>query len=476
MPIPEYIYAEHSYLAYHFCLAAEKRGMRVDIVNLPRIAEEIESAKEALFPVGSKFNPRSNKQVLEWFNDRKYKLKDNSKDTIYNCLEQRLGEYGFESYTEFEDTPEDTLPAFDEITSTLRDLYYYKSSGKGVDPWFGEKYLRDGFIHPRYNFTGTSTLRFSSSSPNFQNVASNSSWGKKLKTLIIPRSPWLQFLSADSSNLEFRVCAYYAGIDVTNIPDVFMWLAENSGNMLDALATEMLTRNPPDLTKISWDAALLKQKRAICKVIFHATNYGVGITLLTREQLNSPYTKNKIKKGALLVFDDWIYDNKIVAFSGVKLAQMVFKDQTDESRKKILDLQQFYLGNWEQIRLWQKDTSAWIDKHGGISTKWGTYLELLDEPKKNFKAALAKIGQGSGGEFVQGKMYEYLRSLKHNTHDMVWQIHDDIGWEIPIEWGEVEIKDFTQLLNEDSHRLPGFKTPWTVKKSSKSWGDLEKVA
>jgi len=466
LKIPEYIFEEHSYLAQYFCIAAEDRGMRVDIANLAKTDKEIEDKKDALFPqlpdgTYAKFNPKSNIQVVKYFNDNGIKLKSNSKDEIRDKVGVIADEFGFEDVNALLCAPEP--PALDDIDQTLVDLYTFKDSGKGIEPWFGAKYLdKKGFIHSRYNFTGTSTMRFSSSSPNFQNLASRN-WGKALKSLIIPRDESLQFLSCDASNLEARICFYYAGIDVTSIGDVFTWLVENSGGILEKVALELY----PDPSK-----PLAPKMRAVAKTIFHATNYLVGITLLDDNDLRSTYTKNLEKAGALLIFRDWKYFGKTVAFTGIKLAQMVFKNKSNESRKKILELQSFYFNAYPKLRAWHRECLAKFERDGCAQTPWGSYLELLDSPIKIAKMGVAKMGQGGGAEYVGGKLYEYLK--KHPEVPVVAQIHDELLFEISRAWDIPRIKEFASLLFTESHRLPGFRCPWSSKIGD-SWGNLKPI-
>jgi len=456
--IPEYIYNEHSYLASEFCIKAEERGIKVDILNLEKTDKEIEDKKNSLFPANpdgsyTKFNPRSNIQVLAYFRGKGLNLKDNTKDTLRDKATLIAEDYGFETLNDFLSAPE--LPELSDLEQDLVNLFIFKDSGKGVEPWFGPKYLdKKGFIHSRYNFTGTSTLRYSSSRPNFTNIGARG-WGKALKRLVIPRDEKLQILSADSSNLEARNCFHYAGIDVTSVGDVFSWLVENSGGILESVAKE-----------------LGKTPRDVAKTVFHATNYLVGITLLDDLELINKYNKDLIKSGALLVFPDWKYFGKTVAFTGVKLAQMVFKNKTNEARKKILDLQSFYFKTYPQIREWHRDVLARIERDGCIQTAWGTYLNLLDSPLKAAKAGVAKLGQGSGAEYVQGKMYEYCKKFPETP--LIAQVHDELLWEVPKSWDDLTILKFCDILTKESHRIPGFRTPWTVKVGP-NLGDLREI-
>lgn len=460
--IPERVYTEHAEIAWEFCLTSEKHGIKVDVENLEKVDKEIETKKEALFPKDeggnySKFNPKSNIQVVEYFNKNGVKLKDNRKQTILDLCTIIADDYGYETLKDFIEVPPENRPEISPIEQDLMDLFMFKDSGKGVDPWFGSKYLRNGFIHPRFNFTGASTMRFSSSGPNYQNIGAHG-WGAALKRLIIPRSKKYKLLSADAANLELRTVLHESGIDVGHVGDAFKWLVEQSSGAFKSPAEE-----------------LGKTERDLAKIASHASNYLLGLALLTKDQLMESRTKSAIAQGALVVFEDWIYHGFIVGFTGSKLAQMLYKDKTYASRKKVLEIQKIYFDNFPSIREWHRKILRQAEL-GFVQTCWGDYLELIDEPHKNAKVAAAKIGQGLGAVYVQGKMLEYLRKYPNfkSEVNMIGQVHDEIIWEIPYDWDDLTIVQFCDILYKESHRIPGFKCPWSIKVGD-NWGTMRKL-
>lgn len=136
--IPIRVYTEHKELALNFCLAAEKRGMYVDLDYARKLETEMEKKKDELFPKNNpKFNPRSNIQVVKWFEKNGIKLTANDKATIELTLESHLFDnYGVTSIGEIDEDME-----LDDVTKTLYDLYTFKSMGKGTDAWVAEKYI-----------------------------------------------------------------------------------------------------------------------------------------------------------------------------------------------------------------------------------------------------------------------------------------------------------------------------------------------
>lgn len=136
--IPMRVYEEHKELALNFCLAAEKRGIHVDLAFARKLEEEMERKKDELFPKGNpRFNPRSNIQVVKWFAKNGVTLKANDKKTTEEVLEEQLFEkYGLTTIGEVEEDLE-----MDEVTKALYELYLFKSMGKGTDAWVSERYI-----------------------------------------------------------------------------------------------------------------------------------------------------------------------------------------------------------------------------------------------------------------------------------------------------------------------------------------------
>jgi DNA polymerase-1 len=66
---------------------------------------------------------------------------------------------------------------------------------------------RDGRLHGNLNLTGTGTQRFSSSSPNLQNVPSRTEEGRAIRRALRARAGWT-FLIYDYSQIELRIMAH----------------------------------------------------------------------------------------------------------------------------------------------------------------------------------------------------------------------------------------------------------------------------
>lgn len=142
-------------------------GMPVDHGYVNKLQEDF-IASRALLETNLPFNPKSPKQVVAYFKDQGIVLPDTSEDTI----------------AEFTENYPDQ--------AVLGLLAEYKAIGKGVDSWFGEKYIgKDGRVHCRLGIF-TSTSRMNCTSPNWQNVPARrkdaitgESFKKKIRRAIV---------------------------------------------------------------------------------------------------------------------------------------------------------------------------------------------------------------------------------------------------------------------------------------------------
>jgi len=267
-------------------------------------------------------------------------------------------------------------------------------------------------VNPRFVFTGASTLRLSSSGPNIQNVAARG-WGKEVKKIFIP-PPGKIWLSSDASNLETRIVLDNAGVDSKTIEkDAFTWLVKQAPSAFEE-AAKIAGKSPRDMAKIA----------------SHSSNYLTGIKLFDRYEIGMPSVQKQITAGALEVFEDWIYCGKVVGFTGVRLAEILFRlnkktpfAQAMEMRRNTLKIQRAYFDNFP-IRKWHRKILKDAEK-GFIQTRWGSYLKLIESDVENAKIAAAKIGQGEGAEYVQGKQIELLRKVCNDEVTMDAQVHDE---------------------------------------------------
>ncbi len=71
--------------------------------------------------------------------------------------------------------------------------------------------LEDGRIHTRYEQTGTSTGRVSSTDPNLQNIPVKTAVGRRIRSAFAVAEPYTTLLTADYSQIEMRIMAHLSG-------------------------------------------------------------------------------------------------------------------------------------------------------------------------------------------------------------------------------------------------------------------------
>ena len=69
----------------------------------------------------------------------------------------------------------------------------------------------DGIIHTTFEPALTGTGRLSSRDPNLQNIPAFGEWAEKIKSGLVPVNPENIFVSADYSQIELRILAYFSG-------------------------------------------------------------------------------------------------------------------------------------------------------------------------------------------------------------------------------------------------------------------------
>lgn len=443
-------------------------GIAADREYIATLAGAMEEEQAKLFPIKGDekyvFNPRSPKEVGEWFREHKVFIKSADKDSIQTALEKRAAECGFTA-ERFEDLREllERSENLDPVLEVLFRLYTYKVLGKGTDSWFHQRYFgADGLLHPRFVCTGTSTGRFSSSAPNFQNCPKRG-WGKRVRKAIVPRDKENVIVEADFSQLELRIILYLAGIDQSVIgEDAFSWLVTKSGGLFDK-AAQRFGGKPRD----------------IAKSVSHGANYMEGFRLISLSELSYSRVRSEYEAGALRIYHPdynsavskpWMFGGKVVAFTGSNLAQRLFGSKTLENRKKALEIQEdIYFGAFGEIREFQQRATQESEARGYVLAPTGRFLRLNDTPEKNAKLIVAFLGQGVGAAHVQSIMLQFYRRYRQV---FMMTIHDALVGEFRKADGYEFIYSRMKEMEEETPLLPGFTCPVKVE-VGENWGAME---
>jgi DNA polymerase I-like protein with 3'-5' exonuclease and polymerase domains len=437
------------------CHEMSVRGIKVDRDEVYRLEREMFERKDKLFPsrvqnkVGKKgqtlksvetvwdapFNPHSSDQIIAYFSDHGYPLEKTDKESISTLLDHM------------------TARTDRDVFKWAENLYDYKHEGKGLGPWFAERYFSaDGLMHPRFNPTGTSFGRLSSSDPNFQNIPGKG-FGKNVKRVVVPRDPSLCLAKADKSQLELRIVLWYAGVfeKLPYFEDAFHWLVSASNGLFESVASD----NPDK----GWDA------RDWSKSVSHGADYLEGITILYGKDLDSAYTRTMIDKGALVVYRDWEAFGGVVGFTGSNLAKRLFGDKTHENRRKALAIQEAYFNRFPEIRTWHKSITR-LAEQGYLKSASGRYLQLFGSPEDKLKQTAAFFGQGGGADDVG----EGMRRFGDLGQIPLIQVHDELVFELPVSWSDEKIMEHFQPFVVESKFMSGFKGPVKVSRGP-NWLD-----
>ncbi len=458
--IPWPVYRERLLLS-EICEKMRKRGIAFDPEYVEGLRTKMNEYKGRLFQTteGKKkagkatllykyFNPNAPKAVVDYFKNAGIALESAEKADIRDALENRMKTLGFgEDLNKLPDL------ALDRDTRLLLDTYEYKNAGKGVDPWFGKKYIDPNnprLLHPRFVDTGTQTTRLSSSAPNQTNIPARG-WGNLVRAAFRVRDVEnFKWGKADASQLELRSCLWMSGENVKSITgDAFIWLVENSNGML-AKAAEIMASD----------------ERQAAKSVSHGADYLEGFTLLTYAELEAPNRRREAEVGALVVYHPkygrelWEWRGKVVCFTGANLGKRLFGDKSYESRRKANEIQEAYFAAFPSIRKWQMLSLKTIENSNFIKYPSGHVLEVVGEDIDVAKAAIAALGQGGGAVYIVGvitRLYQETGQIPY------FPVHDEVNVELPREWSNERTIDFFQFMGRARNDLlPGFAAPGKI--------------
>jgi hypothetical protein len=453
------------------CWKMEKNGIKIDRAHVEKTNAMMDAKKNALFaytldrrgkPVYAEFNPKSAPQVLKFFREAGINLKKTDRDAIAEAVEEnlRLAGYG-DGWKGYEEDPDREIsPALQRLI----DLKVFKTEGKGLDPWFGDKYLRDDdLVHPRFVVTGTSTGRLSSSKPNFMNIPRKGVFGEHIRQSLIPYEPDLDLCKADFAQLELRIVLYLAGEPYSG-NDAFTWLVDQTGDAMFKVAKDF---DPVKYAKNPAAAA-----RDIAKSVSHGGNYLEGLTLIDPRELTTSSIKTQINNGALRIYPDWTFHGKVVGFTGGNLAERLFRNRTHASRKQALDIQEgMFFKRFSIVRKWQKTVLDFVQENGYVQSPTGRFLKLYGTPDEIAKVAVAFLGQGVGADHVQGIM---LRFYEEQGKTPLLQVHDELIFQQPKSLTNDAVVEYIRLMEGETWRLPGFTCPIEAKRGD-NWKEMQTI-
>ena len=257
-----------------------------------------------------------------------------------------------------------------------------------TDALMGQIDTKTGRVHTSFSQAVASTGRLSSNDPNLQNIPIRTEEGRKIRTAFVANKGNI-LLSADYSQIELRLLAHVANIDV--------------------------------LKKAFKDGADIHAMTA-------SDVFGIPV-----DELDSP-TRNRAKA---------INFGIIYGISPFGLARQLGIAQGDA--KSYIDA---YFERYPGVKGYMEEAKEFARENGYVETIYGRRVHVpgikdKNPARRNFmeRAAINAPLQGSAADIIKRamiKMSDALNSKKLNAQ-MLLQVHDELIFEVPE--GELEVTE-----------------------------------
>jgi len=274
-----------------------------------------------------------------------------------------------------------------------------------------------GRVHTNYGQAIASTGRLSSNDPNLQNIPIRSEEGRKIRTAFVP-SKGNVLLSADYSQIELRLLAHVAGIDVLK-------QAFHDGVDIHALTASQVFEVPVE----GMDPMVRRQAKAI--------NFGI-----------------------------------IYGISAFGLAR-----QLDISRGEAARYIAAYFDRYPGIQTYMDDTKASAAELGYVTTLYGRKCFVPGINDKNGamrsfaeRAAINAPIQGGAADIIKRAMLKLPGTMEETglKAKMLLQVHDELIFDVP----EKELEKTTSLVKSVMESVAHLDVPLVVDTGyGKNWDE-----
>lgn len=272
-------------------------------------------------------------------------------------------------------------------------------------------------VHTNFAQAITSTGRLSSRDPNLQNIPIRSDEGKKIREAFIAETGH-SLLSADYSQIELRLLAHMADIDVLKA-------AFKNGEDIHAVTASQMFG--VSLNEVDSDL------RRNAKMINFGIIYGISAHgLATRLGISRGEAANYIE---------------------------------------------YYFTQYPGIRDYMESSKEFARKHGYVQTLFGRRCHLPDINNKNGnrrqfseRAAINAPLQGTAADIIKKAMVNVDRVISPAQGDikMLLQVHDELVFEVKTS----EIEKFSPIIKRAMEQAVRLSIPLTVEIGSGShWGE-----
>ncbi len=275
-----------------------------------------------------------------------------------------------------------------------------------------------GRVHTKFNQTGTTTGRLSSSEPNLQNIPVRGELGNKIRKAIIA-PPGSCFLSADYSQIDLRALAH---------------LSQDTG-LIAAFARD------EDIH-----------------------------TVTASKIFNVPETE---------VTPDMRRNAKTVNFGVIYgMSDYGLEQATNLSRGEAVQFIALYFDKYPRVKEYIEATKEQARKLGYVQTVLGRrrFIPEINSPNRQIREATERMAinapvQGTSADIIKIAMINLhleMERRKLNTK-MLLQIHDELIFEVP----EEEVEEMKSLVGELMPQAMKLCVPLKIDiKLGKNWGEM----
>lgn len=389
------LFAQKCYTPYYtadrpmipILMGMEQRGIRIDTQLLGSLGKEFDThmqdlEQKAHESIGKPFNLGSPKQLGDiLFEDLKLPGGKKGKSGAYGTGADVLEKLAFEGH---------------EIVQHVLDWRQYaKLKSTYVEGLLKEVRPQTQRVHTNYTLFMTSTGRLSSTNPNLQNIPIRTEIGRQIRKAFIA-SPGYKLVSLDYSQIELRLLAHMANIDV-------LQQAFQTGQDIHTLTASQVFGIPYD--------DISKELRRKAKAI----NFGI-----------------------------------IYGISGFGLAK-----QLDVSVSDATNYIKAYKAQYPGITQYMDETVEKARHDGYVRTLYGRpcyvpNIRSKNPALKNYaeRQAINAPLQGSNADIIKRAMIQlpaFIQSHGFDAH-MLLQVHDELIFEVRPEHAEAFIEKVKALM------------------------------
>lgn len=386
-------------------MQVEKRGIHLDVDYLEQLSKELHVEKqqaelELNEIAGKEINPRSPKQVAEYFASIGTKLKSTNEATMQKLIEA---------------DSESLVAVFAEQLLVCRGLA--KTLGTYVDGYRNQAI--DGKVYPGYKLIASTTGRLGGAGASMLTIPRD----KRLKRMVTASGPGRVVIGADLSQAELRVMAmesldeWLISAFQPGAPDFFDNLLSQAYPKQDWVAMHNAVN---EHTATEAEANLYNAKRARMKGVVYGVSFGRGTPAIA---------------GALKIS---MYEAQTLVDAFVRPGSM--------------------------FAMWREDITDRALKGEEIKTQFGRHFqsELVTQKNKQnvINSALSFMSQSTANDICLSATLEVNKQLAQYDAWLMGTIHDAIYVDGPEEHKEAIGELLAEELRKAGERVYGTLVPF----------------